>query len=720
MLKSKNRSLRTKMFIAIISVVVAMLICISAMFFFNMGRISKMLLNSNQEMGETSIKMSSASIDEISRTRLQELADDKAEIANNMFSVYEQAVSILASSAERLYADPDQYAAREVPLPEIEKDGQLSIQTLYAEDVDPNDNGIREELGLLGNIQDSLYVMNKKFESMASVYVASESGIVVMADSISAKKFDEDGNIMPLDARKRPWYQGAKEAGGPYYTPVTQDSHTPRRGIMCGVPVYRDDVLVGVAGAGMYLDDIETLVRNIDFGEDGDACIINQYGQVLFSTFQDGILAASAGGEDVRTSAGGELAEVVNKAVGLGRGVELVEIDGIQEYVAYSPMKTVGWSLFTVLPREEVEQPAAELQQGLNRISEQATSNARRSIQTYYAIAVIMCLISVLSSIINSYKLSKRIVEPIQKLTHEVKKTDGDNLDFTWNLDTGDEIQTLADSFRSLTERMKEYIRDIQMITSERERIEAELSLSARIQNSMLPSIFPPYPARLEFDVYAKMNPARQVGGDFYDFFMIDDDHLCVEIADVSGKGVPAALFMMISKMILQNCAKMCSTVPEILEKTNELICDNNPEEMFVTVWLGILEISTGKLTAANAGHEYPIILQPGEKYELLKDRHGFVLGAMEGVKYKQYEVLLKPGARLFVYTDGLTEASDPDNKMFGTERVLYSLNKRADASLVEVLQGIQNDVDAFVKGAVQFDDLTMLCLEYKGNNVTE
>ena len=687
MLKLKNRSLRTKMFIAIISVVVVMLICISAMFFFNMGRIADMLLDSNQEMSETSINMSSESIDDFSRIRLQELADDKAEIADNMFAVYEQAVCILASTAERLYADPDQYSAREVPLPEMEQDGQLSIQTLFAEDVDPNDYIIREELGLLGNIQDSLYVMNEKFESMASVYVASESGIVVMADSISGKTFDEDGNIMPLAARKR----------------------------MCGVPVYVGDDLMGVAGAGMYLDDIETLVRNIDFGEAGDACIINQYGQVLFSTFTEGTLAASADGEDVRTGAGGQLAELVNKAVGLERGVALVEIDGVQEYVAYAPMKTVGWSLLTVLPREEVEEPAAELQQDLNRISEQATSNARRSIQIYYAIAVLMCLAAVLASVINSYKLSKRIVEPIQKLTREVKKTDGDNLDFTWNLDTGDEIQTLADSFRSLTQRMKEYIRDIQAITSERERIEAELTLSARIQNSMLPNIFPPYPSRPEFDIYAKMNPARQVGGDFYDFFMIDEDHLCLVIADVSGKGVPAALFMMISKMILQNCAKMCSTIPEILEKTNELICDNNPEEMFVTVWIGILEISTGKLTAANAGHEYPIIMQPGEQYELLRDKHGFVLGAMEEVKYKEYEVMLRPGARVFIYTDGLTEASDPDNKMFGTERMLDSLNRRTDASLMEVLQGIQNDVDAFARGSVQFDDLTMLCLEYKG-----
>lgn len=715
MQKTKNRSLRSKMFTAIISVVVVMLICISAMFFFNMGKIANMLHDSNKEMSKTSIEMSSSSMDELSQVRLQELADNKADIANNVFSGYEQAVRILASSAERLYADPDQYPARETPLPKTENDGQLSIQTLYAPGVDPEDEAIVKEQGLLGNVQDMLYVLNEKNESIASIYVATESGMVVMSDFISGKKFDENGKIMPFDARERPWYQGAKEAGSAYFTPVTADSHTPRRGIMCGVPVYLDGNLMGVAGAGMYLDDIETLVQEVELGEEGDACIINQYGQVLFSTFEDGTLVASSGGEDVRTSASEEFSALVNKAVVRERGVELVELDGVKEYVAYAPMETVGWSLLIVLPQEEVERPTAELQDGLSRISEQAISDASSFIQKYFLIAIFMSIVAIAAAARMAYRLSKRIIDPLQTLTNEVKKTDGENLDFNWNPETGDEIETLANSFQSLTERMKEYIHDIQVITSERHRIETELDLSARIQTSMLPSIFPPYPNRPEFDIFASMNPARQVGGDFYDFFMIDDDHLCIEIADVSGKGVPAALFMMISKMMLQNYAKMCSSVSEILSRTNEAICANNPEEMFVTVWIGILEISTGKLTAANAGHEYPFLMQPGGRFELFKDRHGFVLGAMEGIKYKEYEILLQPGAKLFVYTDGLTEATDPDNKMFGIQRALDALNSRDYSSPMQMLNGVKDEVDVFVKEAEQFDDLTMLCIEYKG-----
>ena len=246
---------------------------------------------------------------------------------------------------------------------------------------------------------------------------------------------------------------------------------------------------------------------------------------------------------------------------------------------------------------------------------------------------------------------------------------------------------------------------------------ETELNMATKIQTSMLPSIFPAFPDRPEFDIYASMDPAKEVGGDFYDFFMTDDDHLAIVIADVSGKGVPAALFMMASRIILSGYAKQGRTPADILEQTNETICQNNPEEMFVTVWLGILEISTGKLTAANAGHEYPVIMHPDGDFELLKDKHGFVIGGMSGMKYTDYELSLEPGSRVFLYTDGVPEAADPEKTPFGTSRMLAALNSRKDASPERMLGGVREAVDGFVRDAEQFDDLTMLGLEYKGGN---
>ena len=250
-------------------------------------------------------------------------------------------------------------------------------------------------------------------------------------------------------------------------------------------------------------------------------------------------------------------------------------------------------------------------------------------------------------------------------------------------------------------------------LEQENERIRSELAMASRIQSAMLPGIFPAFPERKEFDIYASMDPVRGVGGDFFDFFFIDRDHLCLLIADVSGKGIPAALFMMASKIILADNAKSGKSPAQILQDTNEAICANNPEEMFVTVWLGILDISTGLLTTANAGHEYPALMHADGQFELFRDRHGLVVGGMPGVKYHEHSLQMYPGSKLFVYTDGVPEATDAENALFGTARMLEALNAHANESPKQILHGVRQAVNEFVSDMEQFDDLTMMCLEY-------
>jgi sigma-B regulation protein RsbU (phosphoserine phosphatase) len=261
---------------------------------------------------------------------------------------------------------------------------------------------------------------------------------------------------------------------------------------------------------------------------------------------------------------------------------------------------------------------------------------------------------------------------------------------------------------------MGEYEDNLTAVTAEKERIGTELSLATRIQADMLPNIFPAFPERPEFDIYASMAPAKEVGGDFYDFFLVDEKRLCVTIADVSGKGVPAALFMMMSKIMLQNYAMTGLNPAEVLKRVNAQICKNNREEMFVTVWLGILDLETGLLTAANAGHEYPMLKKPGGDFELVKDRHGLVIGGIDGAQYKEYSLTLEPGAKLFVYTDGVAEATNAAGELFGTDRTLAAL-RTAGNTPKSVLESVDRAVAEFVGDAPQFDDLTMVCVEYNG-----
>ena len=251
---------------------------------------------------------------------------------------------------------------------------------------------------------------------------------------------------------------------------------------------------------------------------------------------------------------------------------------------------------------------------------------------------------------------------------------------------TGDEVEHLNRVMAQMEKDLSVYMEDLTRVTKKEERVRTELDMASKIQKGALPDIFPAFPDRQEFDLYASMEPAKEIGGDFYDFFLIDDDHLCLVIADVSGKGVPAALFMMASKIILADNAIMGKSPSEILYDANNAICKNNKLEMFVTVWVGILEISTGKLSAANAGHEYPALKRGDGGFSVFKDRHGFVLGGMEGMKYKEYEIQLSPGDKLFVYTDGVPEANDPDGNMFEVKRMIDALNEDPDASPAQIL----------------------------------
>ncbi len=318
--------------------------------------------------------------------------------------------------------------------------------------------------------------------------------------------------------------------------------------------------------------------------------------------------------------------------------------------------------------------------------------------------------------------ITRTVVRPINRLaaaadafaSEKEESRKGGSAISLLKINTGDEIENLYHAIQKMEQDINTYISNLSRVTAEKERIGAELHVATQIQASMLPCIFPAFPGRREFDIYATMTPAKEVGGDFYDFFLIDDDHLALVMADVSGKGVPAALFMVIAKTLLKNAAQTGLSPKAVLEKVNNQLCENNEAEMFVTVWLGVYEISSGKLTAANAGHEYPAIKRAQGGFELFRDKHGFVLAGMEGAHYREYEIELKAGDTLFVYTDGVAEATDANNVLYGTERMLEALNKKEDASPEELLHLVKADIDDFVGEAPQFDDITMLALKVK------
>lgn len=276
------------------------------------------------------------------------------------------------------------------------------------------------------------------------------------------------------------------------------------------------------------------------------------------------------------------------------------------------------------------------------------------------------------------------------------------------------EIKWLSDSFGNMIDRMELYITDIKNITAERERIGAELNVATKIQADMLPRIFPAFPDRKEFDIYASMNPAKEVGGDFYDFFMVDNSHLAIVMADVSGKGVPAALFMVIGKTLIKDHTKPGRDLGEVFTEVNNLLCKSNSEGMFITAFEGVLDLVTGEFQFVNAGHEIPFLCKKGGVFEPYKIKAGFVLAGIEDIRYQCGSMQLEVGDKIFQYTDGIPEAANKSNEFYGMERLENVLCKNATLTPSELLPKIKMDLDEFVGDAPQFDDITMLCLEYK------
>ena len=305
--------------------------------------------------------------------------------------------------------------------------------------------------------------------------------------------------------------------------------------------------------------------------------------------------------------------------------------------------------------------------------------------------------------------IKKLVVDNIDRVNDSLAQITNGDLNVVVDVRSNSEFASLSDDINSTVVTLKRYIAEAAA------RIDKELEFARQIQHSALPSVFPPFPNKTEFEIFASMDTAKEVGGDFYDFYFVGEDKLAFLIADVSGKGIPAAMFMMTSKTLLKSFAETGCEVNEVFTSANAKLCENNDAAMFVTAWMGVLDIKTGLVEFANAGHNPPLIRHKDGSFEYLKSRAGFVLAGMEGLKYRKNELQLGEGDEVFLYTDGVTEATNSENELYGEERLLNFMNTLHDLPAEAVCNAVKADVDAFVGEAPQFDDITMVYLKYNG-----
>ncbi|MGN0711949.1 MAG: SpoIIE family protein phosphatase [Anaerovoracaceae bacterium] len=534
----------------------------------------------------------------------------------------------------------------------------LSITNKIAEKVDRNPDGIN-----LVNLLEEYDV--------TEINIVDKNGIII--DSTCPEFIGYDMGSGEQSAEFMPLITGTKQIVQDY-GPTTYDPDILRK--YAGAALENGGFVQVGYDAQQFQKSIDNQVadaaKNRHIGQNGYVLICNEEGTILSDRYDH---------ERKNIS----MAEASNYKNQSGKGF-FAEIYGVESYCMF--IEAEGYYIVGVLEKSE--------------------AFFSRDVSVYILVFMETIVFAMLFAHIY-FLIKKLVVENIQQINSSLGEITGGNLDVVVDVRTNEEFASLSDDINSTVVALKHYIDEAAA------RIDKELEFAKKIQHATLPSVFPPYPNRKDFDIYASMDTAKEVGGDFYDFYLLGENRLAFLIADVSGKGIPAAMFMMTAKTLIKGFAEGGIEVNEVFTRANAKLCEGNEADMFVTAWMGILDLQTGVLNYANAGHNPPIIKHRDGEFEYLKSKPNFVLAGMEGINYKKFELQLEPGDVIFLYTDGVTEAQNKDESLFGEDALLESLNEIRDKDVTELCRKVKADVDTFTGEAEQFDDITMLCVKFNG-----
>ena len=709
----KKHSIRTRIARSMIAVSLVSIFVLGTAAVSGLLRMRAQTQEITGSMGTQAAENSRAILESQAMAQLSAQAASTAETVEAKVRSIMSQVDILAAAAEDLYASPASFGRIGVKPPNAADQGVYTAQIVYAERTSPA--SVAGEVGLIGNLTMQMNGVSEYLDGAGTTQIGTESGFIIMCDENAGLKT----SMGHLDPVERSWYRKAADSGRLVWSQVFEDSFGRGLAVTCGKPVYGPDgALRAVISIGSTLNDIGTSATELTIGKTGYALVVDQSGQVIMSRdlTVDGE-GHVVGARNLMNDGTESVRSAIRKIASRESGVAQVELDGKMVYMAYEPMRDIPWAVITVLDVDEVLHPALEGQAKIAELSNEAGEEISSILLETLLIFTAALLITMAAAAALGVTVSGRITRPLSHLTEEVERISGGSLDTAIRVETDDELETLADAFNSMTESLKAYIHDLTAVTAEKERIGAELNVATKIQKDMLPNIFPAFPDRQEFSIYATMDPAKEVGGDFYDFFMVDDTHLAVVMADVSGKGVPAALFMVIAKTIIKNQALTGESPDVVFDRANDQLCANNGEGLFVTAFMGLLNIRTGEFTCVNAGHNAPLLRRKGGAYEYLHLDPGFVLAGLENMQYESRRLSLNEGDTLFLYTDGVTEALDLNEELFGEERLRDALNRGEgrELSVDKLLPYLRAELTEYARGAEQADDITMLGLTYWG-----
>jgi sigma-B regulation protein RsbU (phosphoserine phosphatase) len=691
-------------------------------------RVSAVAVDSNRNLGAYAVDNSAAALTTVGESELRRRVDAQAESSDAVFRRVEAHAKTLAGIAARLWADP-RYDVARPPSPTEEPADIYSVSSfVLAPGVRPE--SAQSDLNISTELEHAFKGVCAHDPVLVAVHVATNSG---MLRTFPWRK----GWAADFDPRTRDWFmQPIAKHGISWTTPYVSKSNN-RLIVTCSMPFYgADGAAIGVIKVDITPQTINDGIINASIGKGGYAFLIDGTGMVIASPRMDTLAAMTRQVQvvknsplnnalrapandsliDLNAATDQGLAKAVEKMLRDERGLLRVPLAGIDHYIAFAPVPAPDWSIGFVMPVDDIVAPAKAISKELAAAAGRSTTDIDHHISHAIRLMMLVMVVLLLIATWAAITMARRITRPIQRLSEGTSRLGAGQLDHTIEVATGDEIEKLARDFNAMATNLKAYIASIGEATAARERVESELQVARKIQSSLLPRIFPPFPDRSEIDLYASMEPAREVGGDFFDFFFIDQHRLCLAIGDVSDKGVPASLFMAVTKTLIKTEAMQPGrTVGDILARVNNQLCDENEMLMFVTVFIAILDVRSGEVEFANGGHNPPVVCRSGSQAQFIQPAKGIALAVMPDAAFQVERCRLEQGDLLLIYTDGVNEAMNPVREQFSYPRLLASLDRSMTGSANAITTSLRDDIKVFAGDAPQSDDITIIAVRFHG-----
>ncbi|HOL42138.1 MAG TPA: SpoIIE family protein phosphatase, partial [Methanospirillum sp.] len=681
---------------------------LTSLIFLIIGGISWIVINnlgnyateSSLAFGERAIGESTTALEEDAEIYLLRLATDQAEITNMVFEQIISEMKVINDYGKEIIRKnntPVEWYSRDT---RPTKPGETGVIHLSPNRL-PED--VRDEIYALNSFQPVFNTLFHADNRLTALYVTSSSGVTYI--------FPWTPRIDPnFEPRARDWYRNALNSTQFTWTDPYVDALGNGLAITCSKAIHNPGMNVSwVIGSDITIETINYRIITTQLGEDGYAFLINQRGDIIS---RPGLSAGEKRWDDsfetdnLLLSSNEDLKKIAQEmTMGLS-GVSRCRFAEGDKYIAFAPVKSVGWSIGLVMPVEQVTGPAHITGSIIRNASEETHSHITKQMSFLQTILIASFILLFITVVGIALFFSKFITNPLMILSEGARRIGNGDLQTPVEIQSGDEFEELAGAFNRMMYDLRNYIVELRRTTAEKERFTRELEIAQGIQQSFLPDSVPDIPG-MELAVYA--SPALEVGGDFYDFIPVGDDEWGLVIADVSGKGVPAALFMALSRTLIRVSATWRSDPASAIKEANSLICRDSKASMFVTLFYLVIDNLKRKITYVNAGHNPPLMLTGQDSDITLLRAEGIALGIIDEIDLDSNTVDLKKGDLVTLYTDGVTEAMNKDGEEYGMERFITVLKQNRDRELSQLIEAIIASIKDFTKDAPQSDDITLI-----------